>query len=88
MEQDMSRKQRAVFIALLAVTVGSAGHTAAKQLPSSECRAGLKGSFSIGWTEVRADGSRFRCVPTFDATFGQTGAAWIKVATDGRPDLR
>jgi len=53
------------------------------QTASAQCTAAGKGAFDKGWVETTGAGVAYRCVPTFDASFRPSGAAWVRVNSDG-----
>ena len=69
------------FVVVVAVGVVALARSA--QTPAQPlCSLTDKGRFDLGWTQKTETGS-YRCMPIFDVGLKPSGAAWVKVNTDG-----
>jgi len=65
----------------LVITVGVWTHAA--QTPVRQCTVVGEGAFDPGWVEKTPTGVYYRCVPTFNSSLAPSGAAWVRVNSDG-----
>lgn len=78
----MARHVPVTFVIVIGLVLGVGVWTRAEQAPRTRCSLENKGAFDPGWTENTTAGA-YRCVPTFDAALKPSGAAWVRVNTDG-----
>lgn len=65
----------------IVTTIGVWVHAA--QTPQTRCTVAGKGDVDAGWVEKTGSGESYRCVPIFDSGFKPSGAAWVRVNSDG-----
>ena len=75
-------QSKAILIVVGFVSLVGVGVWAQTQAPAPQCSLVQKGRFDQGWVEKAQDGS-YRCMATYDGNLKLSGAAWVKVNSDG-----